>query len=90
MIDHAVLFALLAFALALTGYFLGICLSNQYTRKRWKRKIMCFCNNHRPDRIQREPLGRSVQRCMYCDKVLYEYETTKDAATKEQLIRRIY
>lgn len=84
------LFALLAFAIGLTGYFMGMCLSNPLTRRRIARKIACFFGNHHIDRVRAEVGGRNVQRCLYCDKVLREYTTTRAGAEKNQTIRRTY
>ena len=84
------LFALLAFAIGLTGYFLGICLSNPLTRKRWKQKVRCLCGKHHMDRVRAEVGGRNVQRCLYCDTILREYAVTKDGANKNHTIRRTY
>lgn len=83
-------YVMVAFAGLLTGYFMAVYLSNYYTRRRWKRAIMCFFNNHAPDRIRSEVGGRNVQRCLYCDKLIYEYTVTKDGAKKNPTIRRTY
>lgn len=84
------LFALLALAVCMTAYFLGICLSNQFTRRRWARKIKCLCGRHAPDSVKAEVGGRNVQRCLYCDTLLREYTVTKDGAKKNPTVRRTY
>lgn len=87
--DSALL-AILAFAVFLTAYFLGMCTTNPYLRRRWKHKIMCTFGKHHPDRIKAEVGGRSVQRCLYCDKVVHEYQVTTPAGAKRPITKKIY
>ena len=44
---------------------------------RQKRRIRCFFGNHISGPVRGEVGGRNVQRCLYCDKVVYQYTVTK-------------
>ena len=52
-------------------------------RKRLGRKIRCWCGNHASGPIKTEVGGRNVQRCVYCDKVVYEYTVSKDSIRRK-------
>jgi len=45
-------------------------------RRMW-RKIKCLLGDHASGPVKAEVGGRNVQRCLYCDKVVYEYTVTK-------------
>lgn len=61
-----------------------------YDWRRAGRRIKCTFGSHAPDVVRAEVGGRNVQRCLYCDKVVREYEVTVEGAKKNPVIRRIY
>lgn len=68
------------------GFYLGM---PDYQRKRTRQWFKCLFGKHdelRP--VEPAVGGRNVQRCLWCDKVVREYQVTKSEAQK-QTIRRI-
>lgn len=55
-------------------------------RGAWKlgRKAKCLFGNHSSGPIKVEVGGRNVQRCLYCDRVVYEYPVTKDSIRRNK------
>jgi hypothetical protein len=58
--------------------------------KRAWQVIKCFFGNHEADVVRAEVGGRNVQRCLYCDRVVREYQVSKEGAKKNPVIRRMY
>lgn len=58
-----------------------------YQRARMLRRIKCIFGTHSPGFVRNEWDGRRVQRCDYCDRVVYEYEVTKDELNRETIRR---
>ena len=52
-------------------------------REKVWRKIKCLCGNHAPGHVKGAVGGRNVQRCLYCDKIVYEYKVTKDSVRRK-------
>lgn len=61
----------------------GIWAGNR-ARQKLGRKIRCLFGSHATGPVKGEVGGRNVQRCLYCDKIVYEYKVSKDS------VRRIY
>lgn len=88
--NNSVMFAMIAFAVFITAWFMGVCLSSPYKRHKMWQRTKCFFGKHKADTPRAEVGGRNVQRCMYCDTIVYEYTVTKNSATKTSTIRRTY
>jgi hypothetical protein len=57
-------------------------IGNRGRQKAW-RKIKCWCGNHAAGHVKGAVGGRNVQRCLYCDKIVYEYKVTKDSVRRK-------
>ena len=56
-------------------------IGNRGRQKMW-RKIKCLCGKHVPGPVKAAVGGRNVQRCLYCDKIVYEYTVSKNSVRR--------
>jgi hypothetical protein len=80
---------LTALAGVVFGYLSIEYLGSPYKRARLRRSINCLMGNHAPGRVEDVVGGRRLQRCDYCDKVVREYQVTKNQLNKESIRRTL-
>lgn len=62
-----------------------------YQKSKIKRQFKCLTGTHALDSIKSES-GRTIQRCLYCDRIIHEFQLTEMHGPGDQVnqsIRRI-
>jgi hypothetical protein len=86
MTNDPVIFALgVALGIASAYVLINVFHQCSYGFRRWWRKVMCNMGSHAPTGTF-EPAfgGRNVQRCLYCDTIVYEVQVTKNQVRRKQ------
>lgn len=78
MNDPVLMTLVVAAGVTLAWFLIHLIVVGERARWRMMRKIRCWTGHHAAGPVKGEVGGRNVQRCLYCDKIVYQYTVTKD------------